>query len=778
MTDPVTERAKSPLLEVSGLSVAFPDAGVEAVREVSWQVRPGETVGLVGESGSGKSATGLAVLGLHGPRTRITGSIRLDGQELVGAGERTLRELRGRRVSMVFQDALDALNPYRTVGAQIAEAYRLHHDVKRSQARTRAVELLERVGIDRPERRAREYPHQFSGGMRQRVMIAAALVNEPELVIADEPTTALDATVQAQVLELLAELRREMGMAVVLITHDFGVVGQMCSRVVVMYRGRVVEQGPTERILTAAQHPYTRALVTSVPHMDDVPGTRLATVPETVAALVGPMDEESLADPSLRIASGGPAPDTSPSPEGALPGVEGSPRPASEPDPTSPNGPTPASASASSAAGTTDGPPAGPPSGAAPNAGSGSGQEPVPATVPDPAAAATGDSGDSEADGLPVPVPGEGAPSGAVCASGLDGDPVPAAEGAPSPDSRSVPGEGTPSDAASVPGPRSDQEPVPATMAASAAAATADSGDPEADGPPSGVAAVDGARPAIEDRGSGRSPGRGVGAEPRLGKGRGGGETPLLQVRGLTVTYPGALARPPLRAVDGVDFAIAPGESFGLVGESGSGKSTISRVLLGLQRAGSGSVLFDAEDITHATRRRRRELAAGIQMVFQDPYGSLNPDRRIGDTIGAALPRGAARRERVAALLTEVGLDPELAGAYPDRLSGGMRQRVGIARALAPEPRLLVADEPVSALDVSVQAQVLNLLTQLRRDRGLAMLFISHDLTVVRHMCSRIAVLRHGRIIETGDREQIMERPDSDYTRALIEATPSLRRPA
>ncbi|MFD8361601.1 dipeptide ABC transporter ATP-binding protein [Streptomyces hygroscopicus] len=624
------ERRRAPLLDVSGLSVAFPDAGVEAVREVSWQVRPGETVGLVGESGSGKSATGLAVLGLHGPRARITGSIRLDGRELVGAGERTLRGMRGRRVSMVFQDALDALNPYRTVGAQIAEAYRLHHDVKRSEARTRAVELLQRVGIDRPERRAKEYPHQFSGGMRQRVMIAAALVNEPELVIADEPTTALDATVQAQVLELLAELQREMGMAVVLVTHDFGVVGQMCSRVVVMYRGRVVEQGPTERILTAAEHPYTRALVASVPRMDDIPGTRLATVPETVAALVGPVDEESLADPSLRITGvqdGGPGRDPG--------GGAGAESPKRGPEAASPE----------------------------------------------------------RRDGAASPERGDGA-------------------------------------------------------------ASPEWGDGAA------------------------SPERGDGAEPRFGKGRGGGDTPLLRVRGLGVTYPGALGRPPLRAVHGVDFDIAPGESFGLVGESGSGKSTISRVLLGLQRAASGSVRFDGEDITRATRRRRRELAAGIQMVFQDPYGSLNPDRRIGDTIGAALPRGAARRERVAALLTEVGLDPELAGAYPDRLSGGMRQRVGIARALAPEPRLLVADEPVSALDVSVQAQVLNLLTQLRRDRGLAMLFISHDLTVVRHMCSRIAVLRHGRIVETGDREQIMERPDSDYTRALIEATPSLRRPA
>ncbi|ONK15938.1 ABC transporter ATP-binding protein [Streptomyces sp. MP131-18] len=579
--------AAPPLLRISGLGVAF--GGTAAVRDASWEVRPGEIVGLVGESGSGKSATGLAVLGLHGPHARVTGSIRLDGRELAGADEKTLRGIRGRRVAMIFQDALDALNPYRTVGAQLAEAYRLHHDAGRAAARERAVELLERVGIDRPAQRAREYPHQFSGGMRQRVMIALALVNEPELIIADEPTTALDATVQAQVLGQLVRLQRETGIAVVLITHDFGVIEQVCDRVVVMYRGRVVEQGPTRRVLGGAVHPYTRALVASVPSMDDAPGRPLPTVPEVIGRLMGEVDEERLADPALRV------------PEGA------------------------------------------------------------PRTAPEPA-----------------------------------------------------------------------DEPADAAEPAAAAGGTAAEG----------------------------------GA--------------LLSVRDLTVTYPVGLRRSHT-AVRGVSFDIAPGETFGLVGESGSGKSTVSRVLLGLKQPAAGQVLLDGEDITRLGRRGRRRLAPRVQMVFQDPYGSLNPDRRVGDTVGAglALHTGlgrAERRARVADLLTEVGLDPALADAYPGRLSGGMRQRVGIARALALEPALLIADEPVSALDVSVQAQVLNLLSDLRRRRGLAMLFVSHDLTVVRHMSSRIAVMRAGEIVEAGDRDQIMESPASDYTRALLDAGYSISR--
>ncbi|MEU0810649.1 ABC transporter ATP-binding protein [Streptomyces sp. NPDC005970] len=698
----------NPLLEVSGLSVAFPGAGVRAVRDVSWEVHPGETIGLVGESGSGKSATGLAVLGLHGPGARITGSIRLDGRELVGAGERELRRIRGRRVSMIFQDALDALNPYRPVGAQIAEAYRLHHDASRAAARTRAVELLERVGIDRAERRAKDYPHQFSGGMRQRVMIAAALVNEPDLVIADEPTTALDATVQAQVLRLLTELQREMGMAVVLVTHDFGVVGQMCSRVVVMYRGRVVEQGPTDRILTAAHHPYARALVASVPRMDDPPGSRLPTVPETVASLIGPVDEESLADPALRIPQ---ARQVAPPADGPAPApAGGAPSPAADTEVSA----AAAELSAADASSAADVAPS-----AAPVA-------PGVAAVEGPADAAGASSGDAAVDAAVGPVAG--------ASSSVDG--------------------------------------VLPSAPVTAGAITASPAAPAASGGRAGEARSGGAEGAAESDGGAR------GGAPGSGEGRGGENTPtpLLRVRDLTVTFPGGLGRTPHRAVDGVSFDIAPGESFGLVGESGSGKSTISRVLLGLRRPDDGSVVFDGEDITRPARRRGR--APAVQMVFQDPYGSLNPDRRIGHTIGAPLAlhtdlSRAGRRERVASLLSEVGLDPALADAYPDELSGGMRQRVGIARALALEPRLLVADEPVSALDVSVQAQVLNLLTELRRSRGLAMLFVSHDLTVVRHMCSRIAVLHRGRIVEVGERDQIMERPGSDHTRALLDAMPA-----
>ncbi|MFI1854406.1 dipeptide ABC transporter ATP-binding protein [Streptomyces sp. NPDC020480] len=788
----------NPLLEVSGLSVAFPGAGVQAVRDVSWEVHPGETIGLVGESGSGKSATGLAVLGLHGPGARITGSIRLDGRELVGAGERELRRIRGRRVSMIFQDALDALNPYRPVGAQIAEAYRLHHDASRAAARTRAVELLERVGIDRAERRAKDYPHQFSGGMRQRVMIAAALVNEPDLVIADEPTTALDATVQAQVLRLLTELQREMGMAVVLVTHDFGVVGQMCSRVVVMYRGRVVEQGPTDRILTAAHHPYARALVASVPRMDDPPGSRLPTVPETVASLIGPIDEESLADPALRIPQ---ARQVAPPADGPAPApAGGAPSPAADTEVSA----AAAELSVADASSAADVAPS-----AAPVA-------PGVAAIEGPADAAGASSGDAAVDAAVGPVAGAsssvdgvlpsapvapgtaaieglaavaGASSGGSAVDAAPGpvaDPSSSADGAVAPARVAAVAAGGPGDvagarpgravaAAAEPpaaGASSSADGAPSAAPVTAGAITASPAAPAASGGRAGEARSGGAEGAAESDGGSR------GGAPGSGEGRGGENTPtpLLRVRDLTVTFPGGLGRTPHRAVDGVSFDIAPGESFGLVGESGSGKSTISRVLLGLRRPDDGSVVFDGEDITRPARRRGR--APAVQMVFQDPYGSLNPDRRIGHTIGAPLAlhtdlSRAGRRERVASLLSEVGLDPALADAYPDELSGGMRQRVGIARALALEPRLLVADEPVSALDVSVQAQVLNLLTELRRSRGLAMLFVSHDLTVVRHMCSRIAVLHRGRIVEVGERDQIMERPGSDHTRALLDAMPA-----
>ncbi|MFT2014252.1 dipeptide ABC transporter ATP-binding protein [Streptomyces sp. 796.1] len=573
--------AGHPALRVRDLSVSFTRAHggghggteqVPAVRDISFEVARGEVLGLIGESGSGKSTVGLAALGLHDPaRTTITGSIEIGGTEVVGAGEKQLRAVRGARVAMVFQDALAALSPFHTVGAQLAEAYRLHHPkAGRAAARERAAEMLERVAI--PAARARDYPHQFSGGMRQRVMIAMALINSPDLLIADEPTTALDARVQRQVLHLLDELRREHGTAVLLVTHDVGVVAEMADRMLVLRGGREVEQGPAAKLLTAAGEPYTRALIGAAPTLKTVPGTRLPTVD----------------------------------------------------DPT-----------------------------------------------PDPgAAAATGS----------ARATGRGASAG-------------------------------PADAAGMPLP------------------------------------------------------------------------PIAEVRNLSVEFaargprlPG-LRRPPIRAVREVSLGIGPGETLGLVGESGSGKSTTARVLAGLQRPTAGSVRFDGRDISDAARntKLRRELSREVQLVFQDPYASLNPRHTVEQIVTMPLvvhtqQRADERRERAVWLLERVGLGAEHLARYPHEFSGGQRQRIGIARALAPQPRLLIADEPVSALDVSVQAQVLNLLMDLRDEFGLSLLFVSHDLAVVRHFCDRIAVLRGGELLETGTRDEVFDHPTHDYTKELLAA--------
>ncbi|MFF5721465.1 dipeptide ABC transporter ATP-binding protein [Streptomyces buecherae] len=579
-----------PALRVSDLSVSFTRArdaqggadAVPAVRGLSFEVAPGEVLGLIGESGSGKSTVGLAALGLHdAARTRVTGSVQVGGTEIVGASEKRLCAVRGARAAMVFQDALAALSPFHTVGAQLAEAYRLHHPgAGRAAARERASEMLERVAI--PAARARDYPHQFSGGMRQRVMIAMALINSPDLLIADEPTTALDARVQRQVLHLLDELRREHGTAVLLVTHDVGVVAEMADRMLVLRGGREVEQGPAEKLLTAASESYTRALIGAAPTLRTEPGTRLPTVDD---------------------------PDPAPAPARAPSARRG---------------------------------------GAAPARRAGRAEPAAPTTVP--------------AAGKPVP--------------------------------------------------------------------------------------------------------------------------PIAEVRGLRVEFPArgprlpGLRRPPLQAVRGISLAIAPGETLGLVGESGSGKSTTARVLAGLQRPTAGTVRFDGRDISAAARSTalRRELSREVQLVFQDPYASLNPRRTVEQIVTMPLQvhtrQGAAeRRERAVWLLERVGLRAEHLGRYPHEFSGGQRQRIGIARALAVEPRLLIADEPVSALDVSVQAQVLNLLMDLRADFGLSLLFVSHDLAVVRHFCDRIAVLRGGEIVETGTRDEVFDQPSHDYTRELLAAT-------
>ncbi|MFJ2775626.1 dipeptide ABC transporter ATP-binding protein [Kitasatospora sp. NPDC087315] len=555
-----------PVLSVRDLSVTFADprggAPVQAVRGLSFDLARGEVLGLVGESGSGKSATGLAVLGLHDPRTTtVTGSVRLGGTELVDADESVLRGVRGGRAALVFQDALTSLSPFHGVGAQLAEMYRLHHPgADRAEARRRAAAMLDRVGI--AAGRARDYPHQFSGGMRQRVMIAMALMNDPDVLIADEPTTALDARVQRQVLDLLGELQREHGTAVLLVSHDLGVVAGTTDRTLVLRGGEQVESAPTAELLAAPRQPYTRALVGAALTLETVPGTPLPTV-----------DDPS---PSFSFAGRRPA--------GAV----------------EPAGPT----------------------------------------------------------------------------------------------------------------------------------------------------------------GTGRW---------------------LVEVEDLSVHFPGRRRFPgirpgePVRAVEGVSLRIAPGETVGLVGESGSGKSTTSRVLAGLQHPTGGRVRYDGVDATTPERALRRRLSREIQLVFQDPYASLNPRRTVAQTLDTPLRLHTAlsapeRRERSAELLEQVGLPAAHLDRYPHEFSGGQRQRIGIARALAPEPRLIIADEPVSALDVSVQAQVLNLLMELRERLDVAFLFVSHDLAVVRHFCDRVAVMHGGRLVESTDRDQLFTAPHTDYTRELLAA--------
>ncbi len=555
---PESESESGPVLSVRDLSVTFADprggAPVTAVHGLSFDLARGEVLGLVGESGSGKSATGLAVLGLHDPRTTtVTGSVRLGGQELVGAGESVLRQVRGGRVALVFQDALTSLSPFHTVGAQLAEMYRLHHPgTGRAEARRRAVAMLDRVGI--PAARAGDHPHRFSGGMRQRVMIAMALMNEPDVLIADEPTTALDARVQRQVLDLLGELQREHGTAVLLVSHDLGVVAGTTDRTLVLRGGRAVETAPTATLLAAPTAPYTRALVGAALTLDSVPGTPLPTVD----------------DPS--------------------------------------------------------------------------------------------------------------------------------------------------------PAPRAPRRPAPRA-----------------------------------------TPGRW-----------------LIEVEDLAVHFPGRRRFPgaraePVRAVEGVGLRIAPGETLGLVGESGSGKSTTSRVLAGLQAATAGTVRYDGVDATRPDRALRRRIGKEVQLVFQDPYASLNPRRTVARTLDTPLRlhtglTAAQRRRRSAELLEQVGLSAAHLDRYPHEFSGGQRQRIGIARALAPEPRLIIADEPVSALDVSVQAQVLNLLMELRERLGVAFLFVSHDLAVVRHFCDRVAVMHRGRLVESTDRDRLFTAPHTDYARGLLAA--------
>ncbi|MDX6608871.1 MAG: peptide/nickel transport system ATP-binding protein ddpF [Solirubrobacterales bacterium] len=532
----------APLLSVSDLRVSFATQSgrVRAVDGVSFELSPGEVLAIVGESGSGKSVTAQTILGLtRSPNAEIVGSAWIGKQELLKASERELRAVRGARIGMVFQDPMTSFNPVYKIGWQVAEAIRAHSSgTSGREARKRAIELLDSVGIPKAGQRIDDYPHQFSGGMRQRAMIAMALALEPEVLIADEPTTALDVTVQAQILALLERLNRERGLATILITHDLGVVAEVADRVLVMHEGVIVERGSLDEIFYSPTDPYTRELLDAVLRLD--------------------------APPPLR--------------------------------------------------------------------------------------------------------------------------------------------------------PRRESE-------------------------------------------------------------------PLLEVADLIKHFPvkrGLLFNrevDKVRAVDGVSFSVRQGETLGLVGESGSGKSTLSRTILQLLAPSSGSVRFEGREIAGLSRRQMQPLRRQMQMVFQDPYASLNPRKRIGQIVGEPLrlqgeSRGAELRREVQGLLDRVGLSAEHYDRFPHEFSGGQRQRIGIARALALRPKLIVADEPVSALDVSIRAQILDLLSELQAEFGLTYIFVAHDIGVVRHVSDRIAVMHRGKIVEEGPADEVCERPKDAYTKQLLAAVP------
>ena len=611
-----------PVLEISDLSthIQLTKSVVHAVGNVDLTIEPGEALGLVGESGCGKSMTGLSIMGLLPPGGKIvSGSIKLDGRELAGLSDAEMRTIRGNDIAMIFQDPLTSLDPTKTIGYQVAEPVRLHKGASKAQAMARATEVLGMVGLPRPAERLGDYPHQLSGGMRQRVMIAMALSCEPKLLIADEPTTALDVTIQAQILALLHDLKDRLGMAMLLITHDMGVIAGHADRVQVMYAGRMVEVDQHPNLFQHMRHPYTRALLASIPRLSQDGTQRL-------------LDD--------RRAATGPVPAT--------------------------------------------------------------GRLPVRAAV--------------------------------------------------QPGHRQVPRPGAPAD-------RGDRG-APVLVLASGRRARRGAGGTTA-GP----------------RG-GRRP-RQAGARRR---GR-GPCPPLLEVRDLVKEFPvtaGAILQRKVgavHAVSTVSFTVAAGETFGLVGESGCGKTTIGRVVVALERPDSGSVLLNGQDISALSggelRRQRRDL----QLMFQDPYSSLDPRMRVGSIIREPLSiqRVGTRREqqqRVFDLLDEVGLPRNAVERYPHEFSGGQRQRIGLARALTLNPKVIVADEPVSALDVSIRAQVLNLMKRLQADHGLTYIVISHDLAVVKYMADRIGVMYLGKLVEMGSAEDIYQRAAHPYTAGLIATIP------
>jgi len=606
------------LLEARDLRTELEVSGgtIRALDGVDLEVPRGETFAIVGESGCGKSMTALTLMRLLPETGRVTsGSVRLDGIELLSLPETAMRDVRGRRVAMIFQEPATSLNPVLTVGTQIAEGLARHAGLRGAAARARAIELLDAVGIADSARRVDDYPFQLSGGMKQRVMIALALAGEPDLLVADEPTTALDVTIQAQVLELLRSLQATRGMSILLITHDLGVVAGMAHRVAVMYAGQIVEVAPREAFLRAPQHPYAQKLFAALPATGKR-GTELEVIPGQVPALSGGFSGCRFAERCEHVFDR-----CRTEPPGWTRLEEG---------------------------------------------------HLVRCHLRE-----TGRAGAIAAAAAPAPAPREMPP--------------------------------------------------------------------------------------------------GDGAQPE----------PLLEVRDLKVHFPirrGLFKRTVghVLAVDGVSLAIRPGRTLALVGESGCGKTTAGKSILQLIRPTAGEVDFDGTALTALRGERLRRRRADFQIVFQDPYASLNPRMRVAEILMEGmsalgiLGSRAGRERRIAELLGQVGLPAEAAFRYPHEFSGGQRQRIAIARALSVNPKLVVCDEPTSALDVSVQAQILNLLKRLQRELGLAYLFITHNLAVVEYLADEIAVMYLGRIVERGTVGEVLGAPRHPYTQALLAAVPAL----
>jgi peptide/nickel transport system ATP-binding protein len=615
-----------PVIEISDLSthIQLSRSVVQAVGNVSLSIEPGETLGLVGESGCGKSMTGLSIMGLLPPGGHIVGgSVRLGDRELVGLPDAELRKIRGNEIAMIFQDPLTSLDPTKTVGYQVAEPVRLHRSVSKAEALERATEVLGLVGLPKPTERLKDYPHQLSGGLRQRVMIAMALSCEPKLLIADEPTTALDVTIQAQILKLLDDLKTRLGMAMLLITHDMGVIAGHADRVNVMYAGRIVETAETDNLFRSMHHPYTQALLASIPRLSQDAAQRLLNIP-------------------------GLPPDLARLPAGCR------------------------------------------------------------------FAARCSRATDKCRSDEP-PLTGETTEHLFACWHPVDG--------------------------------------------------------------PIGTGTGNGSKTAVTVSNQRPAPEAATGPDQVLPG------SVLLELRNLVKEYPvtsGAILQRKagaVHAVSDVSFTVNAGETFGLVGESGCGKTTIGKMIVALEHPTSGSVLFAGRDISALSGGELRRNRKNLQLMFQDPYSSLDPRMRVGAIIREPLViqkigSHNEQQNRVNELLDEVGLPRNAVERYPHEFSGGQRQRIGLARALTLNPRVIVADEPVSALDVSIRAQVLNLMKRLQADHDLTYVVISHDMAVVKYMATRIGVMYLGKLVELGSGDDIYQQAAHPYTAGLIATIP------